>query len=118
MTLAKANTVEALLAALSELIQDFKASQDQAVIDIGAFVSTETINVPADVPVFQNSNAAPWDGLVGDGPGVNLAPSAELYAKMQWIGKNVPSGMSMRGLLLVATEEYVAKQIAVHYKQN
>ena len=58
----------------------------------------------------------PWAGATGKGPTTNMTPDGELAAKMAWIAKNMPGGISMRQLVLDATEKYVNELIALHYK--
>lgn len=123
MTAQTPRTAEEFMSALSGLIDAY--NRHRSVGDVedarrGQVVTaaTDPTRAPAAALEAKESHSPPWHGLAGEGPGVNLAPSAELYAKMQWVGKNVPGGMSMRGLVLAATEEYVAKLITMHYKQN
>nr|WP_315256601.1 hypothetical protein [uncultured Duganella sp.] len=74
---------------------------------------------PIRVPAQQqpaSSTPAPWDGLTGPGPATNMTPTAELAAKMQWLASNLPGGISMRQLVLDATEKYVNELLAIHYK--
>jgi hypothetical protein len=68
-------------------------------------------------PLFVDDSSAPWYGLTGSGPTTNMTPSAELGAKMQWLASNLPGGISMRQLVLDATEKYVNELIAMHYNR-
>jgi len=71
--------------------------------------------VPAPSP-RDHGVPAPWEGLTGFGPTTNMQPTAELAAKMQWLASNLPGGISMRQLVVDATEKYVNELIEQHYR--
>lgn len=72
------------------------------------------------VPVAQAtaSKARPWDGAEGSPKGVNFQPSAELHAKMEWVSKNVPGGMSRLAILREGAMMLCDALIAKHYRED
>lgn len=96
-----------LIAAIAELLRKYQQAGEVA-------ASAPVLLAPP--PPSRNDGApAPWEGLNGFGPTTNMQPTAELGAKMLWLSKNMPGGISMRQLVVDATEKYVNELLALHY---
>jgi hypothetical protein len=94
-----------LIAAIAELVRKYQQAGE---------VRAPAPDAPP--PLRHYDGPAPWEGLTGLGPTTNMQPTAELGAKMLWLSKNMPGGISMRQLVVDATEKYVNELLALHYK--
>lgn len=114
MTDTNPNSADELIGAIADLVLKYKTPIGKP---DAAHVVNNRMAEQAALPFIDDSHA-PWKGLTGYGPGTNMTPSAELAAKMQWVASNLPGGISMRQLVLDATEKYVNELIAKHYKRT
>lgn len=59
----------------------------------------------------------PWEDLTDPPTGLNFKPPADLHAKMNWVSKNVPGGISRLQILRDGAMAECDRLIALHYKE-
>lgn len=57
----------------------------------------------------------PWEDLSQEPKGLNFQPGRKLHAKMEWVSKNVPGGMSRLAILREGAELLCNQLIDKHY---
>jgi hypothetical protein len=72
---------------------------------------------PAPAPQAEPAKK-PWEVATSDPTAVNFRPDAALHAKMEWVSKNVPGGMSRLALLRTAANLLCDQLIAKHYREE
>jgi hypothetical protein len=96
--------------------------------DVQAVQASESAQPPAEVektppaPAPQVAEAIarpkPWDNPTEKPKGLSFIPPAELHAKMEWVSKNVPGGMSRLAILREGAEMLCDHLIAKHYRDE
>lgn len=73
---------------------------------------------PAPAPQAAAAKAKPWETIIGTPKGLNFQPPPELHAKMEWVSKNVPGGMSRLAILREGAMMLCDAMIAKHYREE
>ena len=107
------SNADELIGAIADLLRNY---QGAAGTNGTAAISAQPPTIHQAMLPLENSRTEPWHGATGFGPTTNMTPNGELAAKMQWLANNLPGGISMRQLVLDATEKYVNELIAKHYR--
>jgi hypothetical protein len=72
--------------------------------------------LPAPAPQAAAVKARPWETANGSPKSVNFQPGPELHAKMEWVCKNVPGGMSRLAILREGAMTLCDQLISKHYR--